>query len=172
MPWGSGLRVALGTAVVGGAAVVALNAAGMGRAGWDFERVPNTTTPDHLALRDQLRDSQTMSTPASDRCLDALLAVEQAGLPLRDDTDFRCPGSTGITPSSEQHWGATCWQNELCPWSSYVAVNPGLIGPDPSRLRYVVAHEICHVNSYARTGSAGTEPAADECAAAAGFPPL
>ena len=170
MQIGSGARLGLVVAVFGAAAVMSFDAAGTGRARWDVDRAPTTTTPDHVANRDRLRATQMMSTPASDRCLDALLAVEQAGLALRDATDFRCPGSTGVTPTSEQHWGATCWQNRLCPGGSYVAINPGLIGPDDARLRYVVAHETCHVNSYARTGSAGSEPAADRCAAAAGFP--
>ena len=168
---GTALRVVLGAAVIGVIPVTMLSAAPVGRAGWDVDRIATSGRPDIEATRDRLRATQTMSTPASDRCLDALLAVEQAGLQLRDETDFRCPGSTGFSPTAEQHWGATCWRTRLCPGASYVAVNPGMVGPDNARLRYVVAHEVCHVNSYARTGSAGSEPAADRCAAAAGVPP-
>ena len=164
-------RIALGSVVMGVIPAMVLSSAQGGRAGWDVDRLATGGRPDIAAARDRLRATQTMSTPASDRCLDALLAVEQAGLQLRDDTDFRCPGSTGFSPTAEQHWGATCWRTRLCPGASYVAVNPGMVGPDNARLRYVVAHEVCHVNTYARTGSAGSEPSADRCAAAAGFPP-
>ena len=100
----------------------------------------------------------------------SLLTVESSGLHLNDSTEFRCPGDTGEYPGDDQHWGATCWQNELCPGGSYVAITTSLIGPDDGRLRYVIAHEICHVNSYMRTGRAGSEAAADACAAGAGFP--
>lgn len=120
--------------------------------------------------RDDRPSSQTMAAGTSQRCLDALYEVESAGHELHDETEFRCPGSTGFTPESEQHWGATCWDTALCPRSSYVAISPAVIGPSDERLRYVIAHEICHVNSYARTGEPGSEPAADACAAEAGFP--
>ena len=113
--------------------------------------------------------SQAKTTPTDHRCLASLLTVEQAGLELRDQTEFRCPG-IAAEPGDERHWGATCWQNELCPGGSWIAVDPEVIGPDDGRLRYVIAHEICHVNSYVTTGDRGTEPAADQCAAGAGFP--
>ena len=121
------------------------------------------------ASRDRRLASQTKSTPTSERCLNSLLTVETAGLELRDETEFRCPG-VAAEPGEEHHWGATCWQNELCPGTSYIAIDPELIGSDDARLRYVIAHEICHVNSYVQTGDRGTESAADECAAGAGFP--
>lgn len=118
---------------------------------------------------ENLLASQAKSSPMSQRCMASLLTVEHAGLELRDETEFRCPG-TAAEPGEERHWGATCWQNELCPGTSWIAVDPEMIGPDDARLRYVIAHEICHVNSYMQTGARGTEPAADRCAAGAGFP--
>ena len=126
--------------------------------------------PPAISDRDRSLATQAKGPGVSERCLDALHAVESSGHALRDDTEFRCPGSTGYTPDSEQHWGATCWQNVLCPGLSYLAVNEAMVGPSDARLRYVIAHEICHVNSYTRTGEAGSEPAADDCAAAVGFP--
>lgn len=155
--------LALITVVMMAAALVTLNARGRGDTEADIRRV------ERAADRDRLLASQTKSTPSSERCLNSLLTVETAGLKLRDETEFRCPG-IAAEPGEEHHWGATCWQNELCPGGSYIAIDPELIGPSDARLRYVIAHEICHVNSYMQTGDRGTEAAADECAAAAGFP--
>ena len=151
------------TAILAVATVVAVTAdRGGDRKSDPRRRVP---PPSH----DQLLASQTKSSPSSERCLKSLLTVERAGLSLRDETEFRCPG-IAAEPGEEHHWGATCWQNELCPGGSYIAIDEALIGPDDARLRYVIAHEICHVNSYLRTGHRGSEAEADECAAGAGFP--
>ncbi|HUR49654.1 MAG TPA: hypothetical protein VMY88_09045 [Acidimicrobiales bacterium] len=125
--------------------------------------------PEETANRDRLLASQRKSAPSTERCLNSLLTVEAAGLTLRDQTEFRCPGAA-TEPGEERHWGATCWETELCRGGSYIAVDEELIGRDDARLRYVIAHEICHVNSYMRTGEPGSEPAADRCAATAGFP--
>lgn len=158
-PW----VVVLITLVMGIGVVVALLAGGNTGNEADLGRI--APPPD----RDQLLASQSKTNPSSERCLDSLLTVEAAGLTLRDETEFRCPG-TATEPGEGHHWGATCWQNEFCPGGSYIAIDPAQIGPDDARLRYVIAHEICHVNSYVATGEAGSEPAADRCAAAAGFP--
>ena len=152
-------------AVVLVATVVAVRAAASGPRSLD-----KPPPPSPKAERDRALAGQAKSAPVADRCLDALYAVETSGHALPDDTEFRCPGSTGYTPESEQHWGATCWRTALCPGHSYVAINPSVIGPSDQLLRHVIAHEICHVITYARTGAPGSEPAADECAAAAGFP--
>ncbi len=157
------LGIILITVVVGLSVAVALVGAKGGRSReFDVSRLSRVDV-------EQLLASQAKVSPTSHRCLASLLAVERAGLELRDQTEFRCPG-TAAEPGEEHHWGATCWQNKLCPGGSYIAVDPGLIGPDDARLRYVIAHEICHVNSYAQTGDRGTEAAADKCAAGAGFP--
>lgn len=125
--------------------------------------------PNVLPRAVRLVAAQRKQVPTDERCLNALVAVESSGLHLHNDTEFRCPG-IAAEPGEERHWGATCWQNELCPGSSWIAADPALIGPDDARLRYVIAHEICHVNSYMKTGDRGSEPAADRCAAGAGFP--
>jgi hypothetical protein len=145
--------IVLITVVMGLGVVVALVAGGRSGSEADLSRIPAPVD------RDRLLASQLKSTPSSERCLDSLLTVETAGLALRDETEFRCPG-TAAEPGEEHHWGATCWDNELCPGGSYIAIDPAQIGPDDARLRYVIAHEICHVNSYVRTGEAMTQPRA------------
>ena len=110
-------------------------------------------------------------SPVSQRCADALVAVQSAGLLLHEGTAFRCPGSTQTFPGDRQHWGVACWQHKhFCATGSYIAANTDEIGPSNHSLRYVVAHEICHIDSYIATGGPGTEEAADLCAAKAGFP--
>ena len=136
---------------------------GVGRVAVNKEPAPA------MSDRDRSLAPQAKDPSVSERCLDALHAVESSGHALRDDTEFRCPG-IAAEPGGEHHWGATCWRTVLCPGGSYIAIDESLIGPEDARLSYVIAHEICHVNSYTRTGEAGSEPAADECAAAAGFP--
>ena len=153
------------------AVVLSLGSAVRGPAEYDISapRTADIRRPSVLPRAERLVAAQRKQVPTDERCLSALVAVESTGLHLRDDTEFRCPG-IAAEPGDERHWGATCWQNELCPGGSWIAVDPELIGPDDARLRYVVAHEICHVISYTRTGDRGTEPAADACAAGAGFP--
>lgn len=150
---------------------VTLTSAARGPSEYDLSapRTADFRRPSVLPRAERLVAAQRKQIPTDQRCLSALVAVESSGLHLRDDTEFRCPG-VAAEPGEERHWGATCWQNRLCPGGSWIAVDPELIGPDDSRLRYVIAHEICHVNSYMRTGDRGTEPAADVCAAGAGFP--
>ena len=125
--------------------------------------------PNVLPRATRLVAAQRKQIPVSDRCLSAFVAVESAGLHLRDDTEFRCPG-IAAEPGDVRHWGAACWRNELCPGGSWIAIDPEVIGPDDARLRHVIAHEICHIISYTRTGDRGSEAAADACAAGAGFP--
>lgn len=109
--------------------------------------------------------------PVSQRCAAALVAVQAAGLLLHEGTAFRCPGSTETFPGDVQHWGVACWEHKhFCATGSYIAANTDEIGASNHSLRYVVAHEICHINSYLATGGPGTEDAADLCAEQAGFP--
>lgn len=157
--------------MLGVAVVVAVGSVARGPAEYDIS-APATVDvgrPNVLPRAERLVAAQRKQVPTDQRCLDALVAVESSGLHLRDETEFRCPG-IAAEPGDERHWGATCWQNELCPGGSWIAVDPQLIGPNDGRLRYVVAHETCHVNSYMRTGGRGSERSADECAAGAGFP--
>ena len=118
--------------------------------------------------KDHAISAQRIMPGTSEQCRQALADVEAAGLALRDDTEFRCPADTWALGS--QHWGATCWHNRLCPGTSYVAINPAVMGNSEGRLRYTIAHETCHVISYTETSDRGSEEAADQCAAAAGFP--
>lgn len=107
----------------------------------------------------------------SEECAAALAAVESTGLELPDNTAFRCPGRTEQAEGDRQHSGVACWGNAtFCPGGSYIAVNPDQIGQGAHRLRYVVAHEICHVQAYLQGALGGTEAEADDCAARAGFP--
>lgn len=161
---GRGLAISLLTVVSTVAIIIAVALSGRGGEGGE-EQVPRARQMDPQ----RSLVSQAKAVPTTQRCLDSLFTVEQAGLELRDETEFRCPG-IAAEPGEEHHWGATCWENELCPGGSYIAVDADLIGPDDARLRYVIAHEICHVNSYVATGDRGSEAAADQCAAAAGFP--
>ena len=107
--------------------------------------------------------------PADPRCRAALADVEATGLVLPAVFEYRCPGSTELFAGARQHWGTTCAQTSLCPNGAYVAINPAVIGPSESRLRYVVAHEICHARGYIAHRPVD-EAAADSCAAAHGFP--
>ena len=114
--------------------------------------------------------SLTRVAPPSADCARALAVVEAAGLILPQQTAFRCPGSAQTFPGDRQHSGVACWDHSnYCPGRSFIAVNPDEIRPMDRALQYVVAHEICHIHSYIETGSPGSEPAADACAAAAGF---
>ncbi|HUR18239.1 MAG TPA: hypothetical protein VMZ51_04795, partial [Acidimicrobiales bacterium] len=111
----------------------------------------------------------TASGAMGSRCTAARSDVEAAGLVLPAQFEYRCPGSTETFTWDRQHWGTACFRMSLCPTSAYIAINPGLIGPNEARLRYVVAHETCHaLDSVARRPL--DEPAADACAAAHGFP--
>ncbi|HUR49655.1 MAG TPA: hypothetical protein VMY88_09050 [Acidimicrobiales bacterium] len=104
-------------------------------------------------------------------CAAALAAVEHAGLKLPETTAFRCPGSTEQFGGDRQHSGVACWGQPLyCPGGSFIAVNPDATGSGQHHLQYVVAHEICHIEAYVAGALGGTEAAADECAARAGFP--
>lgn len=111
-----------------------------------------------------------MATP-SPACAAALAVVEASGHDLPEQTEFRCPGSAQTYPGDRQHSGVACWDHaHFCPGGSFIAVNPDEIRPIDRALQYVVAHEICHIHAYERTSSPGSENAADQCAAAAGFP--
>ena len=90
-----------------------------------------------------------------DRCQAARQAVEDAGDHLGPGFDFLCPNS------EYPRWGATT----VPPCGPcFVEVNLADVGPDDAKLRYVVAHEFCHSNGVRN------EQAADDCAAAYGFP--
>lgn len=107
----------------------------------------------------------------SPECALALAAVEARGLLLPEGTEFRCPGSAESVPGGRQHSGVACWGKQpFCPGRSYIAVNPEATGSGDGHLEYVVAHEVCHIQAYLRGERGGTEPAADACAALAGFP--
>lgn len=110
----------------------------------------------------------TASGAVGARCAAALSDVEAAGLVLPAQFEYRCPGSTELFAGDRQHWGTACSMASLCPGHSYIAINPGLIGPSEARLRYVVAHETCHALDIAARRPLD-EPAADACAAAHGF---
>jgi hypothetical protein len=112
----------------------------------------------------------TRSGVIDSRCAAGLAAVEATGLVLPALFEFRCPGSTELFPGDRQHWGVACAFASLCPRGAYVAVNPAVIGPSDARLRFVIAHEICHARDYVE-GRPVSEAAADACAAGHGFPP-
>jgi len=97
-----------------------------------------------------------------DPCADALARVEEAGLVLPEGVDFDCP-STQFA-----HHGAACWDEYPCPGRAMIAVNLGLIGDRPADyLRYVVAHEICHILDF-QAGRRTSEAGAHACALAHG----
>lgn len=104
-------------------------------------------------------------------CEQARADVEAAGLRLPSGFEYRCPGNTESFPGQSQAWGVTCyWNAYYCPSGAYIAINPAALGWSETRLRYTVAHETCHALDYV-AGRAISEPAADACAAAYGFPP-
>ena len=107
--------------------------------------------------------------PADPRCRAALRDVEAAGLALPDLFEYRCPGDARLFPGDTQHWGSTCAYASLCPDGAYVAVNPTAIGASEARMRYVVAHEICHALDFLAHRPV-SEAGADSCAAAHRFP--
>lgn len=89
------------------------------------------------------------------RCGAARQDVEARGDHLAAGFEFRCPDA------SYPHWGATT----VPPCGPcYVMINTDRIGPDDTKLRYVVAHEFCHSNGIR------DERAADNCAAHYGYP--
>lgn len=97
-------------------------------------------------------------------CAEALAWVTNAGLRLPSGAGYQCP-STQFA-----HHGVACSYAAPCPGSRYIAINIALMGDvTPEYLRYVVAHEVCHLLHFdARRES--TEPQADDCAAAYGAP--
>lgn len=151
---------------------------GVGVAGAGTRAVlrPSTTTTTRPTTTTTLAPVVTAAAPArvaapgavGARCAAALSDVEAAGLVLPAQFEYRCPGSTELFAGDRQHWGTACSMASLCPGHSYIAINPGLIGPSEARLRYVVAHEICHALDIAARRPLD-EPAADACAAAHGF---
>jgi|GEM_PF-3515222 hypothetical protein len=130
---------------------------------------PRPATPPGPTTAPPAPDRAPAPGPVNTRCAAARQDVEATGLVLPDRFEFRCPGNTELSRGGRQHWGVTCSYASLCPGGAYVAVNLDRIGPSEARLRYVVAHEICHaVDVEARRPL--REPAADACAAAHGFP--
>lgn len=124
--------------------------------------------PRHPAASPERR---AVDPTVSEACARALETVHRAGLRLASGTEFRCPGNTETTPGDRQHSGVACFDHQwYCPQSSYIAVNPEQIRRGDQGMQYVIAHEICHIESYRATGTPGTEDGADACAAAAGFP--
>lgn len=87
------------------------------------------------------------------------------GLPLPAGVGYRCPSTMFA------HHGASCWYAAQCPNGRFIAINTELMGNvSQAYLRYVVAHEICHMMHFdARRSS--TEPEADACAASYGARP-
>ena len=99
-----------------------------------------------------------------DPCSDALAWVAEAGLRLPPGVGYHCP-STQFA-----HHGAACWNGSPCRGSAFIAINLDLMaGTSPEYLRHVVAHEVCHILDWQRTGTT-SEPRADACAAAHGAP--
>lgn len=95
-------------------------------------------------------------------CADALAWVESAGLALPSGTGYHCPST------QFGHHGAACWYAAGCPRGRFIAVNVDLMGQvTPDYVRYVVAHEICHIVQF-DAGQASTEADADACAAGYG----
>ena len=166
--------------------VVSFGSSGVGgeSASKRFERTDQLAAADHLpaelaaagAESGPLRASaaparRSVETPVSEPCAQAMEVVNRAGLRLAPGTTFRCPGNTETTPGDRQHSGVACFDHQwYCPQSSYIAVNPDQIRGGDRGMQYVIAHEICHIESYLATGTPGAEDAADACAAAAGFP--
>lgn len=102
--------------------------------------------------------------PEPDRCADALAWVAGQGLVLPKGVAYHCP-STRFA-----HQGAACWNWGPCRGHGFIAINMGLLeGTTTEYLRYVVAHEVCHIHDFRRTGKT-SEAAADACAAAHGAP--
>ncbi len=103
--------------------------------------------------------------PAPNPCADALTWVGGTGLTLTTDVEYHCP-STQFA-----HQGAACFGNRsFCPSGGFIAINMALLeGTSTDYLRHVVAHEVCHILDFQRTGTT-TEAAADACAAAHGAP--
>jgi hypothetical protein len=109
----------------------------------------------------------TTVPPASpqERCAEALQWVAGIGLPLPAGVGYRCPSTMFA------HHGASCWYAAQCPNSRFIAINTELMGNvSQTYLRYVVAHEICHMMHF-DAGRSSTEPEADECAASYGARP-
>jgi hypothetical protein len=107
----------------------------------------------------------TTATPPSpqQRCADALAASAAAGLPLPAGAGYRCPSTLFA------HHGASCWYAAQCPNGRFIAINLELMGDvSPAYLRYVVAHEVCHMIQF-DAGLSSTEPEADACASAHGI---
>jgi hypothetical protein len=97
-------------------------------------------------------------------CRNALTTVAEGGLRLPARIEYRCP-STQFA-----HHGAACYDWGPCAGGGFIAINMDLIGPaGDAYLAHVVAHEICHIYDFLRTGRT-SEPGADACAAAYGFP--
>lgn len=102
--------------------------------------------------------------PSPDPCAEALAWVADAGLPLPAGVDYHCPST------QFPHHGAACWDWGPCAGGAFVAVNLArMAGSRTEYLRYVVAHEVCHILDFQRTGTT-TEAGADACAAAHGAP--
>lgn len=101
-------------------------------------------------------------TTAEERCAEALRWVAAAGLPLPAGVGYRCPSTLFA------HHGASCWYAAECPRGRFIAINVELMGNvSQTYLRYVVAHEICHMRHF-NAGQSSTEGEADACAASYG----
>lgn len=137
---------------------------------------PSTTTTTRPTTTTTLAAVVLAASPAlatgwgavASRCTAARSHVEAAGLVLPAQVEYRCPGSTETFTGDRQHWGTACLRMSLCPTSAYIAINPGLIGPNEARLRYVVAHETCHALDFVARRPLD-EAAADACAAVHGY---
>lgn len=104
------------------------------------------------------------ATP-EERCAEALAWVAGIGLPLPAGVGYRCPSTMFA------HHGASCWYAAQCPTGRFIAINTELMGDvSQTYLRYVVAHEICHIMHF-DAGQSSTEPEADACAASYGARP-
>lgn len=100
----------------------------------------------------------------AERCQAARATVAAAGLALPARIEYRCP-STQFA-----HHGTACYDWGPCAGGGFIAINMDMLaGTDQAYLQHVVAHEVCHIYDFQRTGRT-SEPGADACAAAWGFP--
>lgn len=98
-----------------------------------------------------------------ERCDLSLGTVQHTGDVLPQGFEYRCPNST------YPHWGVTSGAPDQ---PHFVSINVDKIGPNDAKLRYTIAHELCHARA-----AVGEEPfywrdeeATDRCAANYGFP--
>lgn len=123
---------------------------------------PSITAPPPASI------SRTVRT-AEQRCGEAVVAVNAAGLHIAAGFEFRCP-ALALDENGHPHRGITCWYwpGKCRPCGCYVEINVDRIGSSDALLAFVVAHEICHTIELTETMTT-SEASADACAHAHGF---